>query len=196
MDDIDDPLQARFAAHVDAVYRSLDALYPQLHQAARLICDTLLAERRMIACGTGHCASLAQLFATSLLNRAQMERPGLPVILLGNDAATSSAIAECHGTAEVLARQIQAVAQKDDTVLLVCGAAGSASAPAVRAARSRDANVILLGADGGTDAGQPAATEALELRIPSDDPSRISECQLLVLNCLVDLIEQRLFGST
>lgn len=196
MDDIEDPLQARFAAHVDAVYRSLDALYPQLHDAVRVVCEALLAERRLIACGTGHSAPLAQLFGASLLNRAHMERPGLPVLLLGNDAAIGGAIAESYGTSEVLARQIQAIAQPGDTVLLIASTAGSSTAPAFRAARARGAKLILLCAEDGAETGPSPGPDVLELRIPSDDPSRVAECQMLVLNCIVDLIEQRLFGGS
>lgn len=195
MDEIDDPLQARFAAHVDAVYRSLDALYPQLHDAVRAICDTLLAECRLIVCGSGQCVPLVQLFGASLLNRANMERPGLPVILLGNDAAVAGAIAESYGTSEVLARQIQAIGQDGDTVLLVTSMASNAVAPALRAARARGARAILLCAESGADPGPTPGPDALELRIPADDPCRVGECQLLVLNCMVDLIEQRLFGG-
>ena len=35
----------------------------------------------------------------------------------------------------------------------------------------------------------------IDIRIPSEEPPRISECQLLVLNCLVELVEREIFGS-
>lgn len=193
MDDIEDPVQLWFTSHVDAVYRALDSLQPTLLAAAESIRDALLADHRLIAAGSGTGVALAQVFAASLLNRLRMERPALPVLLLGNDAATLGAIAEGYGHAEVLARQLKAFCQPGDAVLLVAGCNAPALQAAARAAQARGARLVIISSDL-VDAGNLPGPEDIELRVPAEEPTRASECQLLLLNCLAELVERELFG--
>jgi phosphoheptose isomerase len=193
VDDIEDPVQLWFTSHVDTVYRSLDSLQPTLLAAGEALRDALLSDHRLLAAGSGAGVALAQIFATSLLNRLRMERPALPVLLLGNDAATSGAIAEGYGHSEVLARQIKAFCQPGDVVLLVAGCNAPALQAAARAAGGRGARLIVI-SSGIADAGSLPGPGDIELRVPADEPTRASECQLLLLNCLAELVERELFG--
>ena len=195
MDDLEDPVQLWFTGHVDTVYRSLDVLQPALRAAAAAMQDTLLGDKKLIAGGTGTGCALAQLFCAALLSRLSMERPALPVILIGNDAATLGAIAEGYGHTEALARQVQALTAPGDTVLLVAGASGTSLAGAVRAAHGRRARVILLTSMSGQEQAPLPGEGDIEIRIPAEEPTRATECQLLVLNCLAELLEQGIFGS-
>jgi phosphoheptose isomerase len=193
MSELDEPLPARFADHVDTVYRTLDGLQPQLERAVEELADTLLAERRLVVCGLGAGAALAQVFAAGLLGRMHLERPGLPVIVAGADPATLGNVVENYGATHALARPLQALLARGDAVILVCGGSGQAMAAAARAAQLREARVIAISGEGGADAG-PLGRGDIDLRIPAEDPARIAECQLLLLNCLAELVEQRLFG--
>ncbi len=196
MDEFEEPLQAIFADHVDTVYRSLDTLQPLLHRAVEVLCETMLSEHKLLVCGHGMSAALAQTFCTGLLSRQQMERPGLPVIAIGNDSAVIGAIEEGFGAAEIYSRQVHALAQPGDTLLVLNGVHGGISiVQAVRAAQTRKTRVIALTAEGRDDLALLLQPDDLELRIPSDDPARIAECQLLVLNSLCTLIERQLFGA-
>lgn len=196
LDLLDEPLQALFASHVDTVYRALDALYPEIHRAVELLCESLLADRRVLVCGSGSGTALGQVFCTNLLNRAQIDRPGLPVIAIGSDPAATSAIAESYGISEVQSRQIRALGQAGDALVVIAGSPrGAGLSPAVRAAHAREMRVIALT---GGEGGEPAAALGpadIELRVPSDEPYRVNECQLLLLNALSALIELRLFGE-
>jgi D-sedoheptulose 7-phosphate isomerase len=74
--------------------------------------------------------------------------------------------------------------------------ADSALGAAVRAAHARGMRVIALT---GIEEGEPAtalAPDDIELRVPADDPGRLAECQLLLLNALGALIERSLFGES
>lgn len=65
----------------------------------------------------------------------------------------------------------------------------------MRAAHAREMRVIALT---GGEGGEPATALGpadIELRAPSDEPYRVNECQLLLLNALSALIELRLFGE-
>ena len=196
MDQLDEPLQALFASHVDTVYRALDVMYPEIHRAVELLCDSLLADHRVLVCGSGTGTVLGQAFCTNLLNRAQIDRPGLPVIAIGSDPATTSAIAESYGISEVQSRQIRALAQAGDALVLIAGSPrGAGLSPAVRAAHAREMRIIALTAGEGGEPATALGPADIELRVPSDDPYRVGECQLLLLNALSALIELGLFGE-
>ena len=53
--------------------------------------------------------------------------------------------------------------------------------------------VALTGRDGGTMAGQ-LDTDDLELRVSATATARIQEVHILIMHCLCDLIDQRLFN--
>ena len=79
--------------------------------------------------------------------------------------------------------------------MLVCGTAAVTLAGAARAAHARESRVIALSGDGGADAG-PLSEGDIDLRIPVEDPSQLAECQLLLLDCIAELLERRVFGPS
>lgn len=196
MDQIDDPLQALFAAHVDAVYRTLDVLYAEVSRAVDLLGDSLLSGHRILVCGVGISSALAQGFAAVLLNRTHMDRPALPAILIGAEHTASGAIAESYGVVNVFSRQVRALGQSGDVLVLIQGSRNvSVLGPAISAAHLREMRVLVLSADDGEHAPIILTREDVELQVPLQDPLRVLECQQLLLDALAELLEIRLFGS-
>ncbi len=195
MDQLDDPLQLLFAAHVDAVYRTLDALYSEVQRAVDLLADSLLSGHRVLVCGVGTGATLAQGFAAALLNRTHIDRPGLPVILIGAEPAAIGAIAESYGVDGVFSRQVRALGQAGDVLVLIQNARTTVVlGPAALAAHAREMRVVTLSAEDGERTTAALAPEDVELRVPVQDPLRAGECQQLLLGALAELLEIRLFG--
>lgn len=195
MDQLDDPLQSLFAAHVDAVYRTLDALYTEVQRAVDLLADSLLSGHRVLVCGVGAGTTLAQAFAAALLNRTRIDRPGLPVILIGAEPAAIGAIAESYGVDGVFSRQVRALGQPGDVLVLIQNARNTVVlGPAALAAHAREMRVVVLSAEDGERATGALASEDVELRVPVQDPLRAGECQQLLLDALAELLEIRLFG--
>ena len=195
MDDLNDPVQLWFTSHVDTVYRSLDSLHAPMNAAAWGIRETFLGGGKLLVGGSGTGSALSQLFASMLLSRLSMERPPLPVVPIGTDAAVLGAISDNYGFNEVMARQIHALTSPGDALLLVAATSGAGVGQAVRSAQGRDARVILLGGIAAQEPGLRLGDVDVDLRIPSEEPSRIIECQTLVLNCLVELVERGIFGD-
>jgi D-sedoheptulose 7-phosphate isomerase len=54
--------------------------------------------------------------------------------------------------------------------------------------------IALSGKDGGQIAGSLREGD-VEIRVPSQSTARIQEVHLLVIHCLCDLVDRRLFGS-
>lgn len=61
--------------------------------AAQMITQSLLAGGKTLSCGNGGSAGDAQHFSSEMLNRFEMERPGLPAIALTTDTSTLTSIA-------------------------------------------------------------------------------------------------------
>jgi phosphoheptose isomerase len=196
MEALDEPLQAIFASHVDTVYRALDLMYPAIHSAVELLCASMLDEHRVLVCGNGAGVAIGQAFCATLLNRTRIDRPALPVLGIGTEPATIGSIAESYGISEVHARQIRSLGQRGDALVAIAGPAeGAGMGHAVQAAHARGMRVIALTAGDGGEAAAALALGDIELRVPTEDPGRVSECQLLLLNALASLIERSLFGE-
>ena len=137
---------------------------------------------------------MAQIFASHLLNKYEKERPSLPAIAITADSALLSAIATDSHFNEIYAKQISALSQDGDLLLVISHGGNSRNLiKAVETALSKNLQIIVLnGVDGGELAGL-LGSDDIEIRAPSDKGSRIEEIHLLVINCLSDLIDQQLF---
>ncbi len=97
---------------------------------------------------------------------------------------------------QIFARQIQALGQEQDVLLLLTTSGNSDSIlQALQAANERGMDSITLsGRDGGVLANH-LGPEDIELRVASDNAARIRELHLFILHCFCDLIDQSLFGQ-
>jgi D-sedoheptulose 7-phosphate isomerase len=130
------------------------------------------------------------------MNRFKHERPGLPAINLNNDGSTLSAICEDNNFVDALAKQIHALGQPGDILLLMTPHGRSSSLiQAIQAAHNRDMTVIALNGGDGGDITALLSPDEIEICVPSDDHHLVHHAQLLVLYALCDLIDYQLFGS-
>lgn len=174
---------------------AIEVMAPSLAQGARLLTDTLLADGRVLCCGNGGSAALAQHFVAALLNRFRHERPGLSAIALAADAVALTSIAADHGYEQVFARQVRALGRPGDT-LMVLDADGGADnlVAATEAARERGLGIIALTGRGGGVLPSLLDASDVELPAPGDNAARAQEIHLVALHCLCDLIDARLLG--
>lgn len=184
-----------FQRSIEAKMQVGEALAPLIESAADILLQTLLNEGKILSCGNGPSAALAQIFTSCLIDRYEKERPSLPAIWLGGSIASYTAIVTEAQHNEVYSKPIRALGQPGDS-LVVISSSGNASnlLQAITTAHERDLNVIALtGRDGG-DVASLLYNNDLELRAEVNSRGRIHEIHLLVLYCLCDLIDNRLFG--
>lgn len=194
--DLDEYLIELFSSHIDITMQSMDQLTPSISEAATLLVQRLLDERKILTVGAGQCASIADIFCANLLSRYDYERPGLPAINLSADAAVISALASDNGFKEAYSKQIRALGQAGDLLLVVSSNGGSRAAiQAIKAAHDRDLTVISISDQDNRDIAALMQPEDIDIVIPRATRARILETQLLIINCLSDLIDQQLFGS-
>src|SRR2546428_6603935 len=115
----------------------------------------LLANGKILACGTGGSAADGQHFSAELLNRFERERPGLAAIALTTDSSTLTAIANDYEYEQVFSKQLAALGQAGDVLLGISTSGNSKNvARAVSAAHEREMRVVALTGRGGGGIGK------------------------------------------
>ncbi len=161
--------------------------------AGERMTQALLNGNKIMSCGNGGSAGDAQHFSGEMLNRFEMERPGLPAIALNTDSSTLTAIGNDYSFNEIFSKQVQALGQAGDILLAISTSGNSANIlKAVQAAHHREMSVIALtGRDGGALVNELDEGD-LELRVASSSTPRIQEVHILIIHCLCDLIDRQL----
>ncbi len=189
-------VEQHFAASLEAKQRTLAMIGPRIVQAAEVLAERLQRGGKILVCGNGGSAADAQHFAAELVNRFEMERPGLAAIALTTDSSTLTSIANDYAFEQVFARQLRALGRPGDILLAISTSGHSPNVLAAMAAAQELGvmTVALTGRDGGKMAEQLKADD-LELRVSATATARIQETHILIMHCLCDLIDQRLFNS-
>lgn len=184
-----------FRESVEAKMEVGEALAPIIEKASSIITQALLDEKKILVCGNGSSAAIAQVFTSAMVDRFEQERPSLPAIWLGANVASYTSIASDNCFHEVFSKPIRALGQEGDILLLFSTSGNSANLiQAVSAAHDRDMIVIALtGRDGG-DISSLIDVQDIEVRAEVNARSRIHEIHLLCIFCLCDLIDVQLFG--
>lgn len=164
--------------------------------ASQKLVATLLNDKKIITCGNGRSAAVAQLLSSAMLNQYQRDRPSLPAIALTSDTTTLTAIANDYHFDDIFAKQLRALGQSGDILVAYIDGENSANiAKAITTAHDKDIGIIALtGNNSGMITSLLHETD-LEIRIPSTTGIHIHEVHTLVTHCLCDLIDHQLFGG-
>ncbi len=142
--------------------------------------------------GNGGSAADAQHLATEYVVRYETTRPAMRAVALTTDTSLLTACANDLGFDEVFARQVEALAEPGD--LLVLHSTSGESPNMIRAAQSAKARGVTVVAFLGKTGGHLKALADVALVIPSEDTARIQELHLAIEHVICDLVEERLRG--
>jgi D-sedoheptulose 7-phosphate isomerase len=196
-----DPMDliARITQHFDESARlkaeAVSVLAEPLRGASELMVRCLMDEGKILACGNGGSAADAQHFAAELLNRFEMERPGLAAMALTTDSSTLTSIANDYDYDQVFSKQVRALGQPNDVLLAISTSGNSRNVlEAIHAAHDRQMTVVALsGKDGGMLKELLGAND-IHLCVPHGNTARIQEVHILCLHCMCDAIDCLLLG--
>jgi D-sedoheptulose 7-phosphate isomerase len=189
---MDERVRRHFQDSIATKQASID-LAPTIAAAAALMTRCLLEDGKILSCGNGGSAADAQHFSSELLNRFELERPGLPAVALTPDSSTLTSIANDYSYNEVFAKQVRALGQPLDVLLAISTSGNSENVlRAIQAAHERGLKVVALtGRDGGAIA-EALGADDIEIRVPAERTCRIQEVHLLAIHALCDLIDAEL----
>lgn len=185
-----------FAESIATKQAAAEQLAESIVAAGRVMSDALLNDGKILSCGNGGSAADAQHFSAELLNRFEMERPGLPAIALTTDSSTLTSISNDYSYDEIFSKQVRALGSPADVLLGISTSGNSENViRAVAAAHERGMKVVALsGRDGGRMANIFAEGD-VEIRVGATRTARIQEVHLVVIHCLCDLIDTALLGD-
>ncbi len=189
-------VREHFAESIATKQNAVDVLSEAIAAAGALLSQALLDDGKILSCGNGGSAGDAQHFSSELLNRFEMERPGLPAMALTTDSSTVTSISNDYSYEEIFSKQVRALGKPQDVLLAISTSGNSENVcRAVSAAHERGMKVVALS---GRDGGRMAAMfgeDDVEIRVPASRTARIQEVHLLVIHCLCDIIDTTLLGD-
>ena len=189
-------VREHFAESIATKQGAVEVLSESIATAGNLMAQALLDDGKILSCGNGGSAADSQHFSSELLNRFEMERPGLPAMALTTDSSTLTSISNDYAYEEIFSKQVRALGKPQDVLLGISTSGNSENIiRAVSAAHERGMKVVALtGRDGGRMAGM-FSPDDIEIRVPATRTARIQEVHLVVIHCLCDLIDTALLGE-
>jgi phosphoheptose isomerase len=172
-----------------------DSLSGPLQAAADVMVQCLQSGGKILACGNGGSAADSQHFAGELVNRFEMNRPGLAAVALTHDASVITSIANDFSFDQVFSRQVEALGRPGDLLLAIStsGTSNNVTAAANAAASVGMETIALTGCDGGI-LGQHGNIR-VHINIPHHSTPRIQEMHITCLHLICSLIDLNMFGG-
>ncbi len=163
----------------------------QIVEIAELTISCLKKGGKMIVFGNGGSASDSQHIAAELVGRFKKDRAGLPAIALTTNTSILTAVANDYGYEIVFAKQVEALAQKNDIAIGIStsGKAKNVAAAIKQAKKMGLKTVALTGGDG----GELLKLADVSLIVPSMVTARIQEANITVGHIICELVEEALF---
>jgi len=193
--DLTSRINQHFIESAHLKYQATDLLATPIAEAAERIVQCLLADGKILACGNGGSAADAQHFAAEMLNRFEMERPGLVAFTLTTDASTLTSIANDYDFEQVFSKQVRALGQANDLLLAISTSGNSPNVvAAIHAAHDRGMAVIALTGKGGGAMAEILGEDDFHLCSPGDRTAHIQEIHITAIHCLCDAVDCLLLG--
>ncbi len=189
-------INKNFQDSISTKQMAAEMLAEPISRGAQIITQCFLNGGKVLSCGNGGSAGDSQHFSSKMLNRFEMERPGLPAIALTTDSSTITSIANDYHYNQIFSKQVTTLGHADDILLAISTSGNSENViMAIDTAHEREMTVIALSGKSGGDMAERLALNDVEIRVPSDSTARIQEVHLLVIHCICDLVDHQLLGG-
>lgn len=175
--------------HLDC-FSCVNSLERDILRSAEIMCGALRSGGKILVCGNGGSAADAQHFAAEIVGRFYQNRRALPAIALTTDTSIMTAVGNDFGFDNIFSRQVEALGNTGDTLLLLSTSGNSHNLSAAAAAGSKKglATIALLGKDG----GELKSGVDIPVVAPSSDTPRIQEVHGFIVHVWAEIIESSL----
>ena len=189
-------IQQHFIDSADLKYQAAQALSQPIAAAVQAILASVTSGGKVLACGSGVSACQAQAFAAMCVTGFERERPELAALALSSEGGLLGGTAGTAAGSQYLARQVRALGQAGDLLLVISVSGNEQSVlEAVDAAHEREMMVVVLGGHtGGALASRVRETDVL-ICVPHERAARVREAHELVIHCLCDGVDTQLLGE-
>ena len=165
----------------------------QLDKASKLLIETFRNNGKILLAGNGGSAADCQHIAAEFMGRLNFDRDPLPAISLTANTSNLTCIANDYGYDEIFTRQMEALACKEDS-LIVYSTSGKSSniIKLVKNARNRVKSIIALTGDY-TDELSDYCDSVISVK--SSKTTRIQEIHAIAGHIMCECVEETLFNS-
>ena len=183
---------------IDAVLLGVQSVAEQLRsdsalaisRAAELVHSAITSGNKILACGNGGSAAEAQHFIAELVGRFLTEREPLAGIALTVDTSVLTAVGNDYGYDEVFARQVRALGNAGDVLVVLSTSGRSPNVlAALKQANERGLTTIALV---GKESNADLDACDLVIAIPDQSTPRVQEMHLVILHLICELVDNAL----
>lgn len=167
--------------------RVAEEMEPQLHEALRLVRETVARGGTLFFCGNGGSAADAQHMATEYVVRYMRNRRAYPAVALTTDTSLLTAAGNDIGFENVFARQVEALAKPGD--LLIIHSTSGNSPNVLRAAEAARAKGVPVLAFSARDGGELREAADHSVIVPTQRTDRAQELHLCIEHIICDVVE-------
>jgi D-sedoheptulose 7-phosphate isomerase len=168
-------------------------LLSNIEDAALRVIDTYRNNHKVLLAGNGGSAADAQHIAAELINRFNLNRPGLPALALTTDTSVLTSVGNDYGFEKIFARQVESIGNQGDIFIGISTSGNSANIlAALRTCWKQKISTIGLT---GSTGGLMKDLCDICIMIPSDETPRIQEMHILTGHIICSVVEEELFGK-
>jgi D-sedoheptulose 7-phosphate isomerase len=165
----------------------------QLKVAADLLIDTFRNNGKVLLAGNGGSAADCQHIAAEFIGRLNFDRKPLPAIALTTNTSNLTCIANDYGYENIFSRQIQALANENDTLIVYTTSGKSKNIiKSVIEARPRLKSIISLT---GSFSDELAGYSDAILSVKTAKTTRIQEIHAIAGHIMCECVEETLFSN-
>lgn len=189
-------IQQQFIDSADLKYQAAQALSKPIAAAVQAVLACVTSGGKVLACGNGGSAADAQHFSAEFVGRFERERPELAAIALTTDTSILTAVANDYAWDRVFSKQVRALGQGGDVLMVLSTSGNSANViAAIEAAHEREMTVIALTGRGGGKIANLLRETDVHICVPHERTARIQEVHILALHCICDGVDAQLLGE-
>jgi D-sedoheptulose 7-phosphate isomerase len=165
----------------------------QLEAASSLLIDTFRNNGKLLLAGNGGSAADCQHIAAEFIGRLNFDREPLPAIALTANTSNITCIANDYGYENIFSRQIRALADKNDTLIVYTTSGKSKNIiNAVVEARPKVKSIISLT---GTFTDDLSKYSDALLSVNASKTTRIQEIHAIAGHIMCECVEETLFNN-
>lgn len=193
---MEDKITQLLSAHIESAILLADQLSSLIVRAGARLTEALLADGKVLLCAHGRSYANGLHFLYAMLNRYEVERPALPVLMLGMHPHILHVLLKERHDDQVFSREIQAFGSSQDVLLILSTTANAPSlVQALHVAKEKGIDsIVICGETEGVLAHYLGPSDCL-IQLPSSSPLRILELQLVAMHAICTIIDTTLFGE-
>jgi len=174
--------------HLETLQALLGSNIKDIEQSGQMICDALIAGKKILLCGNGGSAADAQHIAAELVGCYEKQRRSWPAIALTTDTSALTAVSNDLGYEQVFARQLAGLAQSGD-VLIAISTSGRSKNVLAAVEKANELGCLTIALTGASP--DPLGLMCgVTIAVPSSRTSRIQEAHITIGHLWCEMVDQ------